>query len=306
MLPEGADTVVRQEDTRREGERVFVLSPPESPQAFIRRRGEFYQGGNTLLEPGIAIKEPEIAILATAQRSQLTVYRRPLVAILSTGNELVRPDETLPPGKIVDSNQYALAAFVSRQGGVPIPFGIVPDSPDCLREKIAQAIETADFVLSTGGVSVGDYDYVEQILGELGGEIVIRRVAIKPGKPLTVATFPNGCLYFGLPGNPASALISCWRFVQPALRKLSGLAANWQPRFLSARCRQPLHADGQRETYFWGRLAVVGGGYEFELAGGSHSSGNLINLAQVEALAVLPAGQTAVSAGEAVMVMPVR
>ncbi len=305
MLPKGADTIVIQENTCREGDRVFVLDAPESPQAFVRHRGSFYQAGNPLLLPGIALNPPEIAVLATAQSSQLTVYRRPRVAILSTGDELVQPHQPLQPGQIVDSNQYALAAFVAQQGGIPLSLGIVPDKPELLKQRMAEAIASADLVLSTGGVSVGDYDYVEEILAQLGGEIHIRSVAVKPGKPLTVATFSNGCVYFGIPGNPVSALVSCWRFVQPALKKLAGLKNNWSPVFIKARSQVQLRADGKRETYLWGKLRLVEGCYEFDLAGGSHNSGNLINLAGTNALAVLPVAQTLISEGEIVTVMQV-
>ncbi|HAA31031.1 MAG TPA: molybdopterin molybdenumtransferase, partial [Cyanobacteria bacterium UBA8553] len=245
VMPTGADTVVMQERTRREENRVFILEAPE-PQAFVRHQGSFYKAGRPLLQPGITLGAPEIAVLAAAQCTQLSVYRRPRVAILSTGNELVTPDQPLKPGQIVDSNQYALAAFVALSGGVSMVRGIVRDDPELLREAIAQAISSADIVLSTGGVSVGDYDYVEQILAQLGAEIHIRSVAMKPGKPLTFATFPSlakgesghrrRVLYFGLPGNPVSALVSCWRLVQPALSKLSGLRQeNWGPVFVQAR-----------------------------------------------------------------------
>ena len=183
--------------------------------------------------------------------------------------------------------------------------GIVPDQPEMLKKTIVQAITSADLVLSTGGVSVGDYDYVEGILAELGAEIKLSSVAIKPGKPLTVATFPNSCLYFGIPGNPVSALVSCWRFLQPALRKISGFAGNSQPSFLQVRSLQDLHSGGQRETYLWGNLSVVEGYYQFQLASGSQSSGNLINLAKTNALAVLPVGQKIVKAGEMVKVMQI-
>jgi molybdopterin molybdotransferase len=314
MMPVGADTVVMQEVTRKEGTRVYILAAPK-PQAFVRHQGSFYQAGNPLLSGGIPLNAPEIAVLASAQCHQLSVYRRPRVAILSTGDELVSPDQPLQPGQIVDSNQYALAALVAQSGGIPQMLGIVPDRPQALQEAIASVINCADIVISSGGVSVGDYDYVAQILATLGGEIHIRAVAIKPGKPLTFATFkreaPLGkeelphALYFGLPGNPVSSLVTFWRFVQPALKKLSGLANNWEPMFVQAVARQELRSDGKRETYLWGRLYLVNGLYEFDLAGGSHSSGNLINLAQTNGLAVLAVGQTAIAAGEVVQVLPV-
>jgi molybdopterin molybdotransferase len=311
VMPSGADTVVMQERTRREGDRVFILASPK-PQEFVRHRASFYQARTPLLPPGIMLQAPELAVLAAAQCTELTVYRRPRVAILSTGDELVTPDQPLQPGQIVDSNQYALAALVAQIGAEPLQLGIVRDEPEALKQAIAQAITTADFVLSSGGVSVGDYDYVEQILESLGASIHIRAVAVKPGKPLTVAKFPastasdgKSVLYFGLPGNPVSALVSFWRFVQPAIAKLSGLSHNWGAVFVRARSRHDLRSDGKRETYLWGQLHLIEGNYEFHLAGGSHSSGNLINLAQTTGLAVLPVGQTFIPAGEPVQVLQV-
>ena len=303
MLPQGADTIIMQENTQKHDNHVVILLSPKSPQNFVRKKGQFYQAGSPLFSSGIAINAPEISVLATAQCPEITVYSRPRVAIISTGNELVTPAEKLHPGQIVDSNQYALAAFVSSLGAIPLKLGIVPDNRNVLLDKMKQAINSADFVLSTGGVSVGDYDYVEQLLSELGGEISIRSVAVKPGKPLTVANFDNGCVYFGLPGNPVSALVSCWRFVKPAIHKLSGLSGNWLPKFIKAKCCQDLQAGGQRETYFWGQLQLVDGEYQFELAQGSHNSGNLINLAGTNALAMLPIGTTMIQQGEKVLVM---
>jgi molybdopterin molybdotransferase len=315
-MPIGADTVVMQERTRREQNRVFILEAPE-PQGFVRHRGSFYRAGMELLTPGTILNAPEIAVLAAAQCTKLPVYRRPHVAILSTGDELVTPDQPLQPGQIVDSNQYALAALVTQMGGIPQRLGIIPDEPEALKTGIAQAISCADIVLSTGGVSVGDYDYVDQILAQLGAEIHIRSVAMRPGKPLTVATFPplsdtelagakRPVLYFGLPGNPVSALVSCWRFVQPTLRKLSGWPQQfWEPVFVKARSRHDLRSDGKRETYIWGQLHLVDGTYEFQLASGSHSSGNLINLAKTNSLAVVPIDKTLIPEGEQVQVLQV-
>jgi molybdopterin molybdotransferase len=238
------------------------------------------------------------------------------VAIFSTGDELAAADQPLAPAQIVDSNQYALAALVAEAGAQPICLGVVPDRLDALKLAIAEAVAQADLVVSSGGVSVGDYDYVDRILGELGAELHIRSVAVKPGKPLTVATFdaansqgsgvstpPFPILYFGLPGNPVSALVSFWRFVEPALRKLSGLPTGWRPTFVQGRTVEALRSDGKRESYLWGQVHLVANEYEFHLAGGSHSSGNLINLAATNALAVVPIGQTTIAAGELVRIM---
>jgi molybdopterin molybdotransferase len=307
VMPAGADTVVMQERTRREENRVIILAAPK-PQEFVRHQGTYYKAGTQLLPAGIRLQAPEIAVLAATQCTQLKVFRRPRVALLSTGNELVTPDKPLQPGQIVDSNRYALFALVKQSAAQPLMLGIVKDEPEALKQAIADAITQADVVLSSGGVSVGDYDYVEQVLESLGGKIHVRAVATKPGKPLTVATFGNDTrpvLYFGLPGNPVAALVTFWRFVQSAIKKLSGLAEGWEPTFVKALARQELRSDGKRETYVWGQLRALDGVYEFQPAGGLQNSGNLINLAQINGLAVLPVGQTLISAGEEVQVLQV-
>lgn len=315
IVPSGADTIVMQEDTQREGTQVSILVAPK-PQAFVRRQGAYHKAGEPLLSTGCKLGAAEIAVLAAAQCPQIKVFRRPRVAIFSTGDELVGIDRPLQPGQIVDSNRYALLTLVTQAGCEPIDLGIIPDQPEALSRTIAQTIAAADVVISSGGVSVGDYDYIDQILADLGATIHIRSIAVKPGKPLTVATFPSPTplvkrgaahpqpLYFGLPGNPVSALVTFWRFVLPAIRKLSGSAQPWQAPFVAATTRQPLKSDGKRESYLWGKLILVDGRYEFELASGSHISGNLINLAGTNGLAVVPLGETVIAQGETVLVLP--
>lgn len=301
ILPLGADTIVMQEDTQQQGKQVQIFSAA-TPGQFVRQKGSFYQAQQPLLPSGIPIGAPEIAILAAMQCQEISVYCPPRVSLFSTGNELITPEEKLERGQLVDSNQYALKELVKAQGAVPIPLGIIRDDPDLIKSAIAQAIAASDLVISTGGVSVGDYDYIEQILTELGGTIHISSVAIKPGKPLTFATFPN-CYYFGLPGNPVSALVTFWRFVAPAIKKLSGQTNHLKPTFIKAKTQQELRANGKRETYLWGKVEAIAGDYQFQVAGGSYSSGNLINLAQTNALAVLPIGTKLISAQKIVEVM---
>jgi molybdopterin molybdotransferase len=305
MMPDGADTIVIQEATQRHDHQVTILTQP-MPRAFVRHQGSFCRAGDRLLSGSTLINAPEMAILAAAQCTQIPVYRRPRVAILSTGDELVLPDQPLQPGQIVDSNQYALAALVAQSGAVPMALGIVPDCRQRLQASIARALTQADLVISSGGVSVGDYDYIDQILADLGATLHIRAVAVKPGKPLTVATVPQAqgaVAYFGLPGNPVSSLVSFWRFVQPALRRLSGLQGPWSPVWGWATTDSDLKAGGQRETYLWGRLSCTDQGYRFSQAPGSHSSGNLINLAQTNGLAVIPIGTPCLPAGSSVRIL---
>ncbi|MGB3571101.1 MAG: molybdopterin-binding protein, partial [Phormidesmis sp.] len=203
--------------------------------------------------------------------------------------------------------------------------GIVPDEQAAVKEAITSALTQADMMLSTGGVSVGDYDYIDDVLAALGATLHIRSVAVKPGKPLTVATFDQGItqLYFGLPGNPASAMVGFWRFVAPAIAKLSGQLGPWSPEFVWAIATSDLRAGGGRETYLWGQLrghqlghqlgkqlgeqpVAAGIGYTFERAAGSHSSGNLVNLANISGLGIVPQGETLIEAGQAVHVLKIR
>lgn len=312
MLPKGADTVVMQEETERQGDQVKILTRPKAG-AFVRRQGSFTTVGTQILSAGVAIAPPEIALLAAAQQTQISVYRRPRVAILSTGSELVSPNQSLQPGQIVDSNQYALTALVAKSGAVPIPMGIVSDDRGRVKAAIAGAFAQADMVLSTGGVSVGDYDYVDQVLEELGATLHIRSVAVKPGKPLTVATVgattgtaKSTQIYFGLPGNPASAMVGFWRFVEPAIAKLSGRKGPWTPDFVTATAAAELTAGGKRETYLWGKLSMDEAGYRFELAKGGHNSGNLVNLVNTSGLGIVPQGKTKIDTGAPVRVLKIR
>lgn len=303
VMPAGADTVIMQEDTKRDGDRVSILTPPEKKGSFVRYCGSYSQAGNPLLFPGTVLKAPEIAILAAAQCLEISVFRRLRVAVLSTGSELVTPDQPLEPGQIVDSNHYALEALVAELGAEVISLGIIRDDPTELKSAIAKSVQSADVVLSSGGVSVGDYDYVDRILEELNADIRIRSIAVKPGKPLTFATFPNSTLFFGLPGNPGSVLVTFLRFAQPAIRKLSGLAYGWKPEFFHAIATHDVKSDGKREFYVVGSVSIVDGTFQFTSTSGA--SGNLINLAGMNALGKMSIEQTHIPAGEPIQVLKI-
>ena len=303
IIPKGADTIVIQEKTKFQKNQVFIFATPQ-PQEFIRKQGDFYQAGTELLPAGISLNPAEIAILAAAQLPKISVFRRLRVAIFSSGDELVTPEQTLKPGQIVDSNQYALASLVRNLGAKVLTLGIVKDNPSDLTETINYAINNSDIVLSSGGVSVGDYDYIDNILTSLGAEIHFRAVQMRPGKPLTFATFPNS-LYFGLPGNPVSALVTFWRFVEPTIKKLSGIKTGWEAKVLKVKSHCELKSNGKMETYIWGKLKLNDGIYEFQQAGGNLSSGNLINLAQTNALAILRVGKTLVTPGEETFILQI-
>ncbi|MEW6752495.1 MAG: gephyrin-like molybdotransferase Glp [Candidatus Latescibacterota bacterium] len=255
-LPRGADAVVRVELTRSEcpgpGGRVHVLDR-ESRGGNVRRAGEDIRRGDTVLCAGALCGPGEIGTLATLQRAFVTVWRRPVIAILSTGDELVEIDEPLAPGHIVNCNSYALAALATAHGAVPRILPIARDTEAQIRAAVEAAL-AADFVVSSGGVSVGEYDYVKKVLDDLGARTVFWRVAMKPGKPLFFCQV-QGKPYFGLPGNPVSSMTSFLQFVRPAIRRASGYA---EDDLLLPEGRAILHNDvynrGDRRQYLRAQL----------------------------------------------------
>ena len=257
LVPEGADTVVRVEDTRAEKAKVAVLIPPEAGTN-IRRRGEDMRAGQGVVGAGTHCGPGELALLASLQRALVPVHRRPVVAILSTGDELVEIDEPLAPGKIVNSNTYGLAALALASGAVPLMLPIARDEEAQIRQAVQSAL-SADFILSSGGVSVGDYDYVKKVLDELGAQVKLWRVAMKPGKPLFFCTL-QGKPYFGLPGNPVSSLVSFLQFVRPAIRKAAGhVPGEWFLPVVAARLEHPIANEGDRRQYLRARLRLEQG-----------------------------------------------
>jgi len=202
-VPDGADVVIRQEITRRDGDFVEILE--DEPAANIRFAGEDIKAGSRVMTAGICLRPAHIGVLASIKRSCISVCQRPRVAILSTGDELVDVDGNLGDGRIVSSNSYSLAALVQENGGTPIMLGIAQDTPEDLRACFEHGLH-ADIIISSGGVSVGDYDFVKDVLRDMGAEMSFWKVAMRPGRPLAFGTIGNTPA-FGLPGNPVSAMI---------------------------------------------------------------------------------------------------
>ena len=219
VIPKGADTIVPIEDASTNGA-VVNVNNAEKIGAHIRKRGEDILVGKPILSAGQLLSAGEIAVLATVQQSFVTVYRRPRVAIITTGDELVEIEEHAGDGKVVNGNTAALASFSQSCGAEPTMLPIARDDPEDIERTIKEASD-ADFILSSGGVSVGDFDYLKQVLEEMGAETLFWRVAMKPGKPLLFCTL-NSIPYFGLPGNPVSSMMSFLQFVRPALFKAAG------------------------------------------------------------------------------------
>ena len=224
LIPEGADTVVQKELTKVEDNKVFIFQELKKG-ANIRKQGEDYKKGDVLLKKGTKIREAEIGILASVNKATVYVYQRPKVGILTTGDEILDIGEPITsPSQIRTSNTYALYAQVLAAGGEPVILGFAKDNPEDLKEKLRNAI-TCDILMTTGGVSVGEYDLVKDfVCTELGVEILFWKVAQKPGKPLAFGVWgeEKRKLFFGIPGNPVAAMFVTESYVKPAIRKMRG------------------------------------------------------------------------------------
>ena len=297
-LPDGADAVVRVEDTADAPVGVAVRAAV-GRGANVREAGEDMRAGELVLDAGRLLRPADIGLLASLGASMLRVARRPRVAILSTGDELVDLGEPLGPGQIVNSNAYTLAAAVEEAGAEPVHLGIVRDKPELIRAAFADAM-TADMALSTGGVSVGSFDYVRQILGELGYQERFWKVAQKPGKPLTFGRCGRTPV-FGLPGNPVSSLVCFYLYVVPALRTMMGLDRVHMASAAATLVEGVRKAPGLTEFV---RCSLQGSPDDYRARStGTQSSGALRSLSLGDALIVGPAEAVQLEAGARVRVV---
>ena len=304
-LPPGADAVVPVELTDAGVAEVRVLQPVPVG-AHVRRAGEDTTAGAVVLSAGTLLRAPHVAAVAAAGTDVVTVHRRPVVAVLSTGSELVRAGGPLGRGTIPDSNSHLLAAAVGAAGCVAVRHGPVPDDPSALREVLATLDGTVDLVLTSGGVSVGAYDVVKQVLSAWGAVDFVP-VAMQPGKPQALGTLPAGTPFVGLPGNPVSVHVSFEVFVRPALRRLRGLSdadpiveAATVPATVTTGWRSP----AGRVQYMPVALCRSDGTWCARPASPGGSGSHLVTgLARAEGLAVVPAEVTEVRPGDVVTVM---
>ncbi|MBH24657.1 MAG: hypothetical protein CMH57_09440 [Myxococcales bacterium] len=306
-LPEGADTVIVREDTdeSRPGQVLIQGLPDKGRGAHIRWRGENVAAGDLILDAGAPLRGGEVGLLAMNGRVMVPVSRRPRVAIVSTGDELVDLGEQPGPGQIVNSSGPMLAALVAEAGGDPWLLPIARDTLEATRARFQEALGGADLVVSMGGVSVGDHDVVKVVLGELCDGLEFWKIRMKPGKPLAFGrSRQGGTPLVGLPGNPVSSWVSFLQFVRPAIRKALGLARLELPT-VQARLTCAIRSPGSRLEFQRGRLepAEPGSGAPFSftpIAG--QGSGNLMSLVQVDGLARIPTGCSSLGAGEVVTV----
>ena len=219
MVPEECDTVVMQEQVEAEGDSITVHGQ-QNPGQNVRMAGEDIQQGDSVLPAGHRITPADMGLIASLGIGEIRVKRRLRVAFFSTGDELRSIGEPLKAGQIYDSNRYTLYGMLKRLDADVLDMGVVPDEKAALKQALQQAAEEADVVITSGGVSVGDADYVKEILAELG-QVNFWKIAMKPGRPLAFGQI-NDALFFGLPGNPVSVMVTFYQFVQPALKKMAG------------------------------------------------------------------------------------
>jgi molybdopterin molybdotransferase len=298
-LPPGADAIVMVEDTdfneRHPGtpapEKV-TLHKQAKPGENVRRRGEDLRQGDKVIAAGTRLRAQEIGLLAMLGMAQVTVHRRPRLALLSSGDELLPLDAPLTPGKIYDANTYTLAALAQTVGVEILSLGVAKDTEADIRSRLGRAVdEQADVIVSSAGVSVGAFDYVKSAI-ESGGELDFWRVNMRPGKPLAFGKY-HGIPFFGLPGNPVSAFVGFEVFVRPALERLSGLQVRPRPVW-KVRLAETVESDG-RESYLRAIVEEENGVLTARLAG-HQGSGNIFALARANALLIVPSGVKCVPA----------
>jgi len=282
-LPEGADAVLRMEDTEKDGDSVRIFAEVERDHD-VRFAGEDVRSGELILSCGSVIRPPEVGMLASLGRAFVSVHQRPIVAILATGDELVDIDEPVSPWKIVSSNSYSLAAEVLQCGGIPMQIGIARDNRDDLVAKFKAALR-ADLIVSSGGVSVGDYDLVKDVMKDVGNRMDFWRVAMRPGRPLAFGTIESVPV-FGLPGNPVSSMVSFEQFVRPAILKMSG-KTKIHRRLVKAILQEDVHKKEGLKYFIRGIVSWKEGGAVVRTTG-EQGSGILKSMVMANALIVLP------------------
>jgi molybdopterin molybdotransferase len=306
MIPEGADAVIPVEETdsdfrNQELPETVALFASVPVGASIRKRGENIHQGQVVIKAGTQIRSAEIAIIASLGKGTISVKKQPKVAIVGSGDELLGLDEAPANGKIYDSNAYALASMVEEDGGIAVRFPPAKDYPEALRESYRAALaENPDMIISSAGVSVGAADYVREIMSELG-EIGFWRINLRPGKPLAFGHL-GGVPFFGLPGNPVSAMVTYTVLVRPSLLKMAGRAN--QSRTVEAIVGERMVSDGRR-TYARVRLEAKNGQW-LAYETGTQSSGAHLSMLLADGLLIIPEEQKVVEAGEKLPVLLLR
>jgi molybdopterin molybdotransferase len=300
IMPDGCDTVIMQEQAEVSNDRIILHGEHHSGEN-VRLAGEDIQTGAVVLSAGHRIIPADLGLLASLGLAELKVRRRIRVAFFSTGDELKSLGESLNPGDIYDSNRYTLFGMLKRLNAEIIDMGVVTDSPDALRQALLQASKEADVVITSGGVSVGEADYVKQLLDELG-QVNFWKIAMKPGRPLAYGKIAD-TPFFGLPGNPVSVMVTFYQFVQPAIHKLAG--ANYQPPLLlQAVAAENIRKRPGRFEFQRGLLRSNSANQLEVTMTGEQGSGILHSMSRANCFILLEEDCDGVAAGQSVTVQP--
>jgi molybdopterin molybdotransferase len=307
-LPPGADAVIPLENTDqnqasqgRSLPKYVTFFSAIKPGANVRSAGEDLQKGQLVLKKGRTLQPQDVGLLISLGIHEVRVARKPRIALFSSGDELLTPDQPLTPGKIYDANRYVLTGLLRKAGAEVIQLEIAGDNQKSVVQTLDNAFNNSpDLILSSAGVSVGVFDYVRQVI-EGNGSLSFWRVNMRPGKPVAFGDY-KGIPFLGLPGNPVSAYIGCLVFVLPILRQLQGLPAA-TPHTVKVNLNEALSSPDGRESFYRGVITRGKHGYEAVLAG-HQGSGNLFSLVQANALLIVPAGVKQIPAGETVNAWP--
>ena len=303
QLPKGADAVIPVEDTDFNSRDAGTAAPQTvtfvrkvQARENVRLRGTDLRAGEIVLDKGRRLKPQDLGLLAMLGVGQVQVYKKPRVALLSSGNELLEVDTPLTEGKIHDANSYALAALIESAGADVLRLGVAKDTRESVESLLQKAINTqVDLIVSSAGVSVGAFDFVKEVL-ESNGQLDFWRVNMRPGKPLAFGEY-HGIPFFGLPGNPVSAFVGFEVFVRPALERLNGTLDGIRLT-VRVRCGEEIQSDG-RESYLRAKIRTEDG-IRIATLTGHQGSGNLLSLVQADALLIIPAGVKCVPVGQEV------
>lgn len=300
-MPAGADTVVMQEHVVREGD-VAIIAAGQSTGQHVRQAGEDIRAGDVALRAGTRLMPTQLGMIASLGVAEVRVWRRPRIAFFSTGDELRNAGEPLGKGQIYDSNRYTIQAMLSRLNVEPIDMGIVRDQPEAVEKALREAARRADAIVTSGGVSVGDADYVTQTL-QRAGSVGFWKVAMKPGRPLAFGRI-GGALFFGLPGNPISAMVTFYQLVRPALQALGGWSIPAAPLTVTATSLNALRKKPGRREFQRGVLEQADDGKLVVRSTGKQGSGILSSMGAANCFIVLPEDAGPVAAGDEVTVQP--
>jgi molybdopterin molybdotransferase len=299
-LPEGADGIVIQENTESDGKNITILKPAPAGH-YVRPEGLDFRAGEVGVTAGRRLTVRDVGLAAAMNVPWLRVRRRPRIALLSTGDELVMPGEVVGPNQIIGSNGLSLAAFVEARGGEAMNLGIAPDNIDALA-RLTSETRGADLLVTTGGVSVGEHDLVREALGDQGFSLDFWKIAMRPGKPLLFGTVGDTPI-LGLPGTPVSSLVCAIVFLGPAIDAMQGLGQAPKPA-TAAVLGAPLGPNDRRQDYLRARLTHDADGRRVATPFDRQDSSMLATLAHADCLIVRPPGAPAAAAGDTVAIVP--